>query len=234
MCTVSFFPISDHDFIFTSNRDESPKRETLFPRIYEQDQVKLLYPKDKLAGGTWIGASDYQRLVCLLNGGFKPHKRKEKYRMSRGKIVTDLLIAKNIELVMDEYDLFGIEPFTLILVSWENDLQIKELVWDGNEKFISDKPIQPTIWSSSLLYSEDVKRKREQWFDDFLNSTEGITEDSIIDFHKNAGEGDIETNLIMDRKFVRTKSITEIMKKKDRCTMRYEDLIEQRISVKSL
>ena len=234
MCTVSFIPISEHDFILTSNRDESPKRETLFPKIYEHDQVKLLYPKDKLAGGTWIGASEYQRLICLLNGGFKPHLRKENYRMSRGKIVTELLSANNIEGTLIDYDLFDIEPFTLILVSWKNDLQLKELVWNGKEKFISDKPIEPTIWSSSLLYSEKVKKKREQWFSDFLKSTLIPTEEDIIYFHKNAGEGDIQTNLIMDRKFVRTKSITEFNKNKDLCTMRYEDLIEQKVSLQSL
>jgi len=234
MCTVSFIPISEHDFILTSNRDESPMRETLFPKIYKQDIIKLLYPKDKLAGGTWIGASEHQRLICLLNGGFNPHKRKENYRMSRGKIVTDLLSVNDIDKVMDKYDLIDIEPFTLILVNWKHELQLKELVWDGKDKFISNKPLQPTIWSSSLLYSEDVKRKRERWFSDFLNSAEGITEDSIINFHKNAGDGDVETNLIMDRKFVRTKSITEIKKNKDRCTMRYEDLIEQKVSVQTL
>ena len=234
MCTVSFIPIDKHDFILTSNRDESPERETLFPRIYEQDQVKLLYPKDKIAGGTWIGASDKQRLICLLNGGFKPHKRKQSYRMSRGRIVTDLLSAENIEKVLNDYDLIDIEPFTLILINWQQNLQLKELVWDGTHKHLSNKPIQPRIWSSSLLYSEKDKRKREQWFNEFLNSSEDITEDAIIDFHKSAGEGDIRTNLIMDRTFVRTKSITEFKKNYGQCTMRYEDLMEQKISLKSL
>jgi hypothetical protein len=172
MCTVSFIPISEYDFILTSNRDESPKRETHFPRIYEQGRVKLLYPKDKLAGGTWIGASNKKRLICLLNGGFKPHNRKEKYRMSRGKIVTDMLSVENIEKDLNEYDLLDIEPFTMILVSWKNDLKLKELVWDGIDKYISNKPIKPKIWSSSLLYSEKVKKKREQWFKEFLNSSD--------------------------------------------------------------
>ena len=234
MCTVSFIPTSEHNFILTSNRDESPKRETQFPRIYEQDQVKLLYPKDKYAGGTWIGASEKKRLICLLNGGFKPHKRKDNYRHSRGKVVTDMLSASNIEKAIKEFDLLNIEPFTLILVNWEHELQLKELIWDGSEKYLSNKPIQPRIWSSSLLYTDKVKKKREQWFDDFINSVEDITEEAIIDFHKNAGDGDIKTDLIMDRIFVRTKSITGVKKNKDRCTMRYEDLIERKVSVQYL
>jgi hypothetical protein len=234
MCTVSFIPLSENDFILTSNRDESPQRETHPPRVYEQDRVRLLYPKDKLAGGTWIGASDNNRLICLLNGGFRPHRIKPRYRMSRGKIVTYMLAAENIEKVIDGYDLIDIEPFTLIMVNWKNDLKIKELVWDGKEKHLSNKPIRPTIWSSSLLYSEDVKKKRELWFNNFLSSSDPISEETIIDFHRNAGEGDIETDLIMDRVFVRTKSITGIKKVHDRCVMRYEDLIEKKVSVETL
>ena len=55
MCTITFIPKSNNDFILTSNRDEAPGRETFPPEIYEEEGVKLLYPKDALAGGTWIG-----------------------------------------------------------------------------------------------------------------------------------------------------------------------------------
>ena len=57
MCTVTFLPLSNNDFILTSNRDEQRQRETLHPKIYEEDGIEMLFPKDKVAGGTWIGAS---------------------------------------------------------------------------------------------------------------------------------------------------------------------------------
>lgn len=234
MCTVSFIPIANNDFILTSNRDESPHRETLPPKIYEMDQIKMLFPKDTVAGGTWIGASQYHRLICLLNGGFRSHKRKENYRMSRGKIVTDLLSTKNIKERIETYDLSEIEPFTLIIINWERNLELIEMVWTGNERHISEKPIQPTIWSSSLLYSETVKKKRKQWFLDFLDTTDPLSEEKIINFHKYAGEGNIETNLIMDRIFVKTKSITGFTKNNDQCKMRYEDLMDHKTSVHTI
>ncbi len=193
MCTVSFIPINKENFILTSNRDESPNRETISPEIYELNMVNLLFPKDKVAGGTWIGAGQNKRLICLLNGGFKPHKRKEKYRMSRGKIVTDLLSSTNINEKLTDYDLNDIEPFTLIVVNWIDELQLKEMVWDGHRKHLIDKPIEPTIWSSSLLYSEEVKKKREHWFLDYLKSADLYSDENIIDFHKYAGEGNVET-----------------------------------------
>ena len=69
MCTVTYLPLGDHNFILTSNRDVAPKRETTPPKEYNEVGVKLTYPKDKLAGGTWIGVSEKKRLICLLNGG---------------------------------------------------------------------------------------------------------------------------------------------------------------------
>ena len=82
MCTVTYLPLGNNDFILTSNRDEDPKRKTIPPKEYLEDGVKLTYPKDELAGGTWIGLSEKSRLICLLNGGFTKHSREESYRMS--------------------------------------------------------------------------------------------------------------------------------------------------------
>ena len=54
MCTVTF--IKDHlgDYILTSNRDEKKIRETLLPENFQVGNHQVLYPQDKLAGGTWI------------------------------------------------------------------------------------------------------------------------------------------------------------------------------------
>ena len=229
MCTVSFIPISENDFILTSNRDESPDRNTLAPRIYNENEVKLLFPKDEIAGGTWIGASDKNRMICLLNGGFSSHVRKEKYRLSRGIIVTDLLKADNVYNAINNYDFKDIEPFTIILVSWEASLKLHELVWDGTRKYFEEKPLEPIIWSSSLLYSEEIKRKRNEWFDIFLENQESITLENLLNFHKTTGEGNKKSDLIMDRGFVKTKSITQFSTKNKIGSMRYEDLKTKKI-----
>ena len=78
MCTVTIFPTRNNDFVLTSNRDETPNRISLKPDFYNIEDTKMLYPKDKLAGGTWIGISEKNRVICLLNGGFKIHKRQQK------------------------------------------------------------------------------------------------------------------------------------------------------------
>lgn len=231
MCTLTFVPKHNNGFILTSNRDEAPDRATLSPEVYEINGSRLLYPKDVLAGGTWIGVSDKERLVCLLNGGFTAHEREDSYRMSRGIIVTDLLLAQDPLETITHYDFEGVEPFTVVLLLWHRDLCVYELVWDGIDSHFSEKPLIPQIWSSSLLYSEEIKKKREQWFSNFLFDEIDPTEEAILHFHKSAGEGNPDTDLIMDRVFVRTKSITQI-KKEFGVQMRYEDLQKNSITIK--
>ena len=234
MCTVSFFPKENGNFIFTSNRDESPKRSTIPPEIYEVNHTKLLFPKDEKAGGTWIGISDKKRLICLLNGGFYAHIPKQNYRLSRGIVVTKLLTAEDVVSELKSFNFKDIEPFTIIVVDYKKSLHLYELVWDGTEDHFSEKPLQPIIWSSSLLYSSEIKKKREHWFSEFNTKMKNPSEAAILKFHKNAGEWNILTNLVMDRNFVRTKSITRVKKEGSKIEMKYEDLQTQQIKIVKL
>jgi uncharacterized protein with NRDE domain len=191
--------------------------------LYSVKEVELLFPKDAEAGGTWFGVSSRKRLICLLNGGFSAHKRETSYRMSRGIIVTDLLTSENAISSIDTYNFNDIEPFTIVMVDWKAELRLYELVWDGAVSHFSEKPLIPHIWSSSLLYTEDMKRKREAWFSSFLIENSHPSEADILRFHKTAGDGNIESDVIMDRGFVKTKSITQFIKL-ETSFMRYEDL----------
>ncbi|GHC56232.1 NRDE family protein [Ulvibacter litoralis] len=223
MCTVTFIPTSNTSFVLTSSRDEAPNRKTITPELYSVNGANLLFPKDAVAGGTWIGVSSKKRLICLLNGGFTAHERAESYRMSRGIIVTDLLTSEDFVTTVHDYDFTGIEPFTIVCADWNEKLQLFELVWDGSTVHFAEKPLKPYIWSSSLLYSEAMKEKRISWFSDLLKHNSTPSEADMLQFHKTAGDGNLASNVIMDRGFVKTKSITQFSKAKEK-SMRYEDL----------
>ncbi|MAY52824.1 MAG: hypothetical protein CMC75_06130 [Flavobacteriaceae bacterium] len=224
MCTVTFIPQHNNNFILTSNRDEAPDRATRPPATYTMANTQLLFPKDEVAGGTWIAISEKKRLICLLNGGFTPHERADSYRMSRGIIVTDFLTHPDIDEAIATYDFHGIEPFTMIIVRYEGNTQLLELVWDGTERHLTEKPLQPHIWSSSLLYSQKTKGDREQWFSEFLFENIRPKADEILNFHQTAGTGDKATDLIMDRGFVKTTSVTQVQKSDERLKMDYRAL----------
>lgn len=223
MCTVTFVSKENGDFILTSNRDELPQRKTIPPELVFESNTNLLYPKDAIAGGTWIGVSDKKRAINLLNGAFEPHERKTPYRLSRGVVVKDLLVAEDVIEAIQKYDFQGVEPFTIILVEWSESLKLHTLVWDEKQKYFDSLSPDFYIWSSSPLYSASMKAFRERWFKDFLKSN-STDEKTLFQFHQTAGEGDKNTDLIMDRGFIKTVSITQLVKKQDTVSMFYKDL----------
>ena len=229
MCTVTVIPKGNNDFVLTSNRDEAPNRISLPPDIYDDHGLKLLFPKDIQSGGTWIGASEKNRLVCLLNGGFRIHKRKEKYRKSRGVVAIDFMIAEYILSVINDYDFIDIEPFTAVIIDWNSALKFYELVWDGQEKHVTQLPLEPKLWSSSTLYSESMKNEREKWFEDFKSQNK-FNSNALLHFHKTAGNKNNDYGVVMNRGFVKTTSITQVVKQNGIIEMRYENLRNKLVS----
>ncbi|MGB0789587.1 MAG: NRDE family protein [Marinirhabdus sp.] len=221
MCTLTFIPTGQNGFIVTNNRDEAPGRETIGPKTYTKNKVKSTYPKDKVAGGTWLGTSDKNRLVCLLNGGFTAHRPTGNYRLSRGIVVTNTLVADNALSSISSFDFSGVEPFTLVLIEWHPTIVVHQVVWDGASAHISAKENLPHIWSSSLLYSAKAKQRREQWFSSFLNYNQSPSAEKTLQFHKTAGDGNPKTDLVMDRGFVKTKSISQIILKGGKTKFNY-------------
>lgn len=233
MCTVTFLYKGDDQFILTSNRDEAPARKTVPPTIYNDLGIKMIYPKDVVAGGTWIGASEQKRIVCLLNGGFELHKRKLPYRKSRGLVVKEFLAASDINLFCNTYNFDNIEPFTMILVDWNEGLHLIEIVWDGEEKHQRELPLTSHIWSSSTLYTDEMKVKRKDWFEDFKMQAD-FSEEAILNFHRTAGDGDITTDVMMNRVFVRTVSITQIKKNSRDIDVQYINVLNEEVSSTNL
>jgi len=212
MCTVTFVPLGNKNFVLTSNRDVSYKRAPASPpEIHVEQGVDLLYPRDEEAGGTWIGSSYDSRLLCLLNGGFENHVRKMPYRKSRGLIVTELLAAKDLSSALESVDLKDIEPFTLVIVDWKDELTLGEFVWDGSQKHRKRLPIVAHIWSSSTLFDPEMRDTRKHWFEDWKRQGD-FSPLSILDFHKTAGQGDDNVGVVLKRKQVGTVSITQFVR----------------------
>ena len=231
MCTVSIYFKGNNDFVLTSNRDEAPNRISLSPEHSLYKGVNILYPKDKLSGGTWIGVSENKRMICLLNGGFKIHERKPQYRQSRGVVVKDLLSLETINDAL-HYNYDNIEPFTLVIADWNASLAFYEIVWDGQNAHFKELALTSHIWSSSTLYTEEKKQSRKDWFADFKSKNK-LTSSSLLDFHKTAGKGNLDFGVIMDREFVKTTSVTQVEKTDESITMRYESIVDKTVFIEA-
>ena len=234
MCTVTIVPLpeSPEGFVLTSNRDEAVLRKTHPPEIYSEGGSQLLYPKDSEAGGSWIGLSDRKRTICLLNGGFRKHLRNPPYRKSRGLVVKEFLAARDFLEMAEDYEFEGIEPFTMVVAEYEQQLRLLELVWDGYSMHLKHLPQQPGSWSSSLLYSSEAIERRKQKFEAFqkhhpLNSL------NLLQFHSSGGDLS-EEGLIIDRGFLKTCSITQIINGPSGARMWYRDLETKEVTERFL
>jgi len=224
MCTVTYIPLGESGFILTSSRDVPFAREKAsFPEIYLEEGVEIQYPKDEKAGGTWIGTSSKNRLICLLNGGFEYHTSRAFYKKSRGIIVKDLLKVDDIRKGLDTIDLLDVEQFTLTIVDWNTTLELIEFVWDGKTKHVKKLPQEAHIWSSSTLYDESVKQLRRDWFTDWQKGN-SFTKRNILEFHHNAGIGDPYIDVTMNRGVGGTVSITSVKRENNRLTMDYQNI----------
>ncbi|HET9826181.1 MAG TPA: NRDE family protein [Chitinophagaceae bacterium] len=223
MCTVTFIPVRDKFFI-TSNRDEKySRRQAIPPAVYQFESGKIIFPKDGDAGGSWIAMHENGNAAVLLNGAFEKHIPQPPYRLSRGQIFLHLVASENPVRRFDRVTLDRIEPFTLIVIE-RGDLF--ECRWDGNRKHCRQlRNWRHHIWSSATLYTEEVVRKREQWFAGFLNKNPNPTQEDILHFHRFSGNGDRANDLKMEREgLYSTVSITSILLTADRGAMKYLDL----------
>ena len=121
-------------------------------------------------------------------------------------------------------DLQNIEPFTMVIVDWNNNkLQLFELIWDGKQKHFNKLKNEPKIWSSSTLYSTNNQQLRKEWFEDWKQQS-NFSEKAILEFH-HSEIGNKEQSILMKRPNVETVSITLIEKRDKHLKMKYEDVV---------
>lgn len=222
MCTVTFIPLKDR-VVLTSNRDEKSNRQTISPKIHQFIGTKLLYPKDKQAGGTWFVAREDGTVIILLNGAFENHPKKTKYAKSRGLVLLEVIKAENPLKFYKKMNLEGIEPFTLIYY-FENNLV--EMKWDEVQKHICNLNVTKNyIWSSVTLYSKDQTEIKRQWFNNFIDETHTVNENKILNFHQKTESKNKEYGLLINRKNgLKTVSVTQISIQNNAIKMKYVDV----------
>jgi uncharacterized protein with NRDE domain len=224
MCTVSFVCTND-TIIITSNRDEKIVRPSAIPpKNYTLKGKNIIYPKDSKAGGTWYVVDENGTVLVLLNGADEKHQVQLPYRKSRGQIVLEMIGSLSLKEFWNQIDLDNIEPFTLVLFQ---DKQLFQLRWNGIEKSKVDLDIDKNyVWSSSTLYSKEIREQRSSWFYTFLDNNAEITEDKMLHFHQYTETDNKEHGLVINRNNeMKTLSITQSVIEKNKVIIRHLDLI---------
>jgi hypothetical protein len=237
MCTLTYVPTRE-GVLFTSNRDESTAREpAVFPAFRQSESGTLLMPLDPQGGGTWILAAENGEAACLLNGAFVNHQRKPPYRKSRGRVIVESFDYPCVDDFLKKYNFDHIEPFTLIKLAYASGKRmLHEIRWDGHQlkQSLADCN-RPHIWSSVTLYDEQMRAKREQWFEEWLRSGKEFTAQNIQDFYLHGGEGDPTVDFKMTRSgCLQTISLSCMRVNRTHAYLEYLNLITQQRITESL
>lgn len=194
------------------------------PKNYFINNKNILFPKDKKAGGTWYAADELSTVIVLLNGAVQKHIVKESYRKSRGLILLELISSTSPIALWNTIDLYDIEPFTIVL--FENQ-KLYQLRWNHIEKECKELDTTKSyIWSSSTLYAEEIRQKREEWFYTFLDTKPTVNEEELFHFHRYTEEENNEHGLVINRNdILKTLSITQTIIEQNRLEMKYFDLL---------
>lgn len=227
MCTVTYYKGTNGIFL-TSNRDENIRRpDAAFIHQENLNGIKVMYPLDSLALGSWFGYRTDKSALVLLNGAFEKHVRLATYKRSRGLVLLDILKQPQFNLAWENASLDGVEPFSL--VTYQHD-QLFFKRWDGENKYSEElNSAQPHIWSSVTLYEEEIRNVRKQWFADFLDSNpHEKTADDLIQFHTTTGKDNSINGLVINRDNVMlTKNVTQIAMLEDHAKMVHWELLKQ-------
>lgn len=126
-----------------------------------------MYPRDAESGGTWVAADQHGTSLCLLNGAFEPHERRAPYPRSRGAIIPHYFQSRNEDDFIRETNWTDFEPFTLLIVSTDRLLEMR---WDAHRLHLQELSVaRPHIWSSTTLYSLEVRLPRQQWWQTWIS-----------------------------------------------------------------
>jgi hypothetical protein len=226
MCTLSYIPNSD-GFFLVNNRDESPLRALAFkPQEITLSGVRVLCPIDAEAKGTWIGVSNQNRFVCLMNGAFQLHHKKDSYSKSRGKVALEFLVDEHILNYFHSYDFEFIEPFTLIIIE-KKFLYV--LRWDGMNKHLEELDKNEAYqWSSATLYNQEVVAERLKYFYSHLSFFEEHN-DALVGWHMNRLEN--SPPIFLNKTTVKTVSITTVHKSGGVYVLEYDDFINKKYTL---
>lgn len=198
------------------------------PQLYFVNNTPVIFPKDSQGNGTWIAMAGKEMCLCLLNGGFEKHVSIPPYRKSRGLVLLDFFSYDNTTDFVTHYDFSGIEPFTMLIIQVKDTASLIEIRWDGDSTHVIPKEVnRPHIWSSATLYSQEIRKKREQCYSEFLTAHPICTREDLYNFHLlTEAEDPINGLRIKRSNLMETVSITSINSSDvGDYSMTYKDLI---------
>ncbi|GEM_PF-3678611 len=128
MCVLLLIkrPLPGFSWVMATNRDEDPQRAATPPGLHLSHGVKFLAPRDKKAGGTWIGVNEVGLGCALTNIGMGSGG---KTFFSRGLLVFEALghrrLGEAAEAIRKRCSQVPLQPFRMVLFEGDRCLLLE-------------------------------------------------------------------------------------------------------------
>lgn len=226
MCTATYFKDRFDRIVFTTNRDEHAARPTKAPNIYHVNGERLLFPKDELAGGTWVAVNEKAYIACMMNGAEGEHEwLGTTAQKSRGQVLLDSFQFKSAHAFLEHGDFEAAHPFSLLLIK-NGEPELFAIKWNGSEKWIEkfDADV-PHIWSAHTLYPEEQRNERLARFQEWSKDTSHLQSQEAFQLHQSSkASGGL---LLENSNQVNTVSVTQLLLDDSKCKMHYYEIQTQ-------
>jgi len=232
MCTLSIIETSGGGYRAVQNRDEQRTRGQAYPPAWRtlDSGVRVQYPTDSDAGGTWIAVSDSGVTTGVLNfqtGG----KSNPDASQSRGEIPLMLIEHSNPESMLDllqGLDLSVYACFTGFgVVPSDDGVRVMIVQWDGAELHVvrdGTGAFEPVVIASSGLGDELVQGRLPLFAEMVAGNPSPEAQD---EFHNHQWADQPEFSVMVSRPAARTVSITSIhVAGEEEPMMEYQELAE--------
>ncbi|MDZ4780280.1 MAG: NRDE family protein [Planctomycetia bacterium] len=222
MCTLSVIPWSENPsspgIRLVVNRDESRLRPQAMPPTVEMfGERQAILPRDRQAGGTWVGVNDAGLAMVLLNapGAPPPHP------MTRGAVIPALLDAADFDEAVaraERFDTLSFAPFRLVILDRTRlaELAFRDWALALRQRIRIERP---AMFTSSGLGDAEVAQPRNRLFAEmFLDSGDWFATQDAFHRHRWPWRADISVNMSRPEASTVSQTIVEITKEAVRMT----------------
>lgn len=231
MCTTVLQSVRDGHLILACNRDEQVTRQIAEPpRVHEFERgVGAIFPRDRDAGGSWVGVNTSGIAVSLLNNYAADIRPPPREPRSRGVLVPRMLQMQTMAEVVDDMEslrggLTHFRPFWLIVASIPADsaVSLTRFTWDG-ERLEAEPMALPMAQISSGFEHVLVEKSRRAQVERLLHAPHAWTSgqvDTVFGGHLPSRGA---TSVCMHRDDASTVSHTRIEISNDEVSLAYYD-----------
>jgi len=234
MCTalLSFNQNKKFPIILSFNRDEYYDRESIPIKLYKNKKKNIIFGRDNLSKGSWLGCNNLGKIAFILN--LRTKLNSDLKKESRGLIITKYLNVKNNNLFHSKLNKTAnlYNPFKF--VCFENN-RFVEYNSTNNSKFIYEKGIF-SFTNTTNLIKWDKQKIGETFFKSLLNIYNvEILKNKIFDFFdqqfslKNTKKKYRKKTLIIKENDYGTKTISLIIKNSKKTYFFEKNLISNEI-----